>query len=78
MRVVPKKMSKGEFLRRTFFEGAQPGRAGAEAETETETETETGAAVTCLFVDDDIRELVADSWLREETRVHRVLFARAI
>jgi hypothetical protein len=31
----------------------------------------------CLFVDDDIRELVADAWLRSDRRVHRLLFVRA-
>jgi hypothetical protein len=34
--------------------------------------------VTCLFVDDDVRELVSDAWLREDPGVHRVLFVRAL
>ena len=36
------------------------------------------AQVTCLFVDDDVRELVSDAWLREDPGVHRVLFVRAL
>jgi hypothetical protein len=34
--------------------------------------------VTCLFVDDDVRELVSDAWLREDPGVHRALFVRAL
>ena len=35
------------------------------------------AAGVCLFVDDDIRELVADAALSNDPRIHRVLFQRA-
>lgn len=32
----------------------------------------------CLFVDDDIRELVLDPWLRTDQRIHRIHFVRAL
>jgi len=31
---------------------------------------------TILFVDDDVRELSTDLWLRESPQVHRLLFVR--
>ena len=88
VRVVPKKMSKGEFLKRTFFDQVQASGSNeqpAELAANDTIEPQLNSAaqvesskVTCLFVDDDIRKLVNDSWLRAEERVHRVLFARAL
>jgi len=31
----------------------------------------------CLFIDDDIRELVSDPWMRSNEKIHRLLFSRA-
>ncbi len=33
---------------------------------------------TCIFIDDDIRELVKDPWLRDSKQVHRLLFVRGM
>ena len=35
------------------------------------------AAAACVFVDDDVRELVRDARLAAEPRLHRVLFSGA-
>ena len=92
VRVVPKKMSKGEFLKRMFFdqglehssneqlaELAAPNGAHDTIKPQLGSVDEADSSkVTCLFVDDDIRELVDDTWLRGQPRVHRVLFARAM
>jgi hypothetical protein len=69
--VVPKKVPKGKFIFDTFFDAkvdavAESGEAG------------TAQPITCLFVDDDIRELVMDPWLRTDPRVHRIHFVRAL
>jgi hypothetical protein len=54
--VVPKKKTKGSFIKETFFsEGPQ----------------------TSIFIDDDIRELVKDPWLKNCDHIHRLLFVRA-
>lgn len=58
--VVPKKKSKGSFIKETFYDN------------------NTGGSKKCLFIDDDIRELVNDPWMCNDDRVHRLLFVRAM
>mmetsp|Transcript_6674 Transcript_6674/g.9575 ORF Transcript_6674/g.9575 Transcript_6674/m.9575 type:complete len:704 (+) Transcript_6674:89-2200(+) len=57
--VVPKKMSKGSYIKDNFFTG------------------DNSDASSCIFIDDDIRELVRDNWLKSCEQVHRLLFVRA-
>lgn len=54
--VVPKKVSKGSYIKEQLFSNEDVG--------------------TILFVDDDVKELSADPWLRESPQVHRLLFVR--
>ena len=66
VRVVPKKMSKGEFLKRTFFDQVQASGSNeqpAELAANDTIEPQLNSAaqvesskVTCLFVDDDMLE----------------------
>ena len=91
--VVPKNETKGAFIQRTFFyntPSAKRGAAGAAAmgdardvsssSSSCSSTGSTGATEprSCLFVDDDIRELVSDPWLCTDARVHRLLFVRAL
>ena len=62
--IVPKKMTKGEFIKDLF--GSQL------------VKTETQSHPTCIFIDDDIKELMSDEWLRNHDLIHRVLFVRAL
>lgn len=64
--VCPKKVTKGSFIKASFFEVSELGGS-----------PELGSCA-ALFVDDDIRELIADPWLRENGLIHRLLFCRAI
>lgn len=57
--VVPKKMSKGSYIKDNFFSGNN------------------SDASSCIFIDDDIRELVRDDWFKTCKQVHRLLFVRA-
>lgn len=54
--VVPKRVSKGSYIKEQLFADEDVG--------------------TILFVDDDVRELSTDLWLRESPQVHRLLFVR--
>ena len=56
--VVPKKVSKGTYIRETFSNSEND-------------------PASIIFVDDDIRELSIDTWLRTSPHVHRILFVRA-
>ena len=104
--VVPKKKTKGSFIRETFYASEHASTCGVDAGGGSNTGTEsTGKEVgdytsaeatvtklngtapasngasrtkTCLYIDDDIRELVADPWLRNDPRIHRLLFVRAL
>jgi len=58
--VVPKKRSKGFFIKEQFY--CDPDSDPANK--------------ICLYLDDDIRELVGDPFLKEDKRIHRVLFVR--
>lgn len=55
--IVPKKTSKGAFIKNIFFK---------------ENEKHT-----CIFVDDDIRELINDPWMCQQENIHRLHFVRA-
>jgi len=64
--IIPKKKSKGSFIREKFY-GDQYCQKNLDL---------AGTNKTCLFIDDDIRELTCDDWLCNDANVHRFLFAR--
>ena len=70
LHVVPKKMTKGSFIRETFFVEDNKDGLGLDSEAEKET-------LASIFIDDDIRELVLvkDTWFEEQ--IHRLLFVSA-
>ena len=67
--VVPKKKAKGAFIREHFF--------NVESSWDESSSTTGEDGRVCLFIDDDIRELVSDPWMRSNEQVHRLLFSRA-
>ena len=82
--VVPKKKTKGAFIREKFYTleeciggGGSGNGSGCSNDVGSDDELRYNSK-TCLFIDDDIRELVAEPWLREDARVHRLLFVRAL
>ena len=68
--VVPKKKSKGSFIWESFYANGDDNGDGNNDGCGNR------RSKTCLVIDDDIRELVGEDWLREDLRVHRLLFVR--
>lgn len=77
--VVPKKMRKGQYIKETFFDGDEQHVGNAANTVMLENDVKLAdQSRTCVFVDDDIKELVVDQWLREAPNIHRVLFLRVL
>eukprot|EP00041_Stephanoeca_diplocostata_P011924 m.198083 g.198083 ORF g.198083 m.198083 type:complete len:444 (+) comp18733_c0_seq1:1618-2949(+) len=74
--VVPKKMRKGQYIKETFFHANDTDEQISPKDGSDEHDTINVRP--CIFVDDDIKELVADQWLRESSNIHRVLFLRVL
>ena len=60
--VVPKKVTKGSYIKEAFFK--------------CEEDSIRNAGTKCLFIDDSLAELINDPWLREAPYIHRLLFVR--